>query len=233
MNFNKIAVINFSGNQTKSTIAHHLLAPRLGNAQVISVESINGDESDESIRGKQFGDLIEALAMMDKVVVDVGSSNVEDFVNRMRQFRGSHEDFDLYVVPTVGAAKQQRDTISTIEALAEIGVPASKIRVVFSMLEPDERPDLTFAGIFDYHAATGKFTLYSDAVVHRNELFDRLRGSRHSIVGILSDSTDLKVKLKQATSMEDKLVISKQISAKRLAAGVSEELDCVFNILMR
>ena len=162
---------------------------------------------------------------------DEGSSNVEDFVNRMRQFRGSHEDFDLYVVPTVSAGKQQRDTISTIEALAEIGIPASKIRVVFSMLESDEQPEVIFAGIFDYFYAKRKFTLCKGAVIHRNELFDRLRGSKCSIANILTDATDLKEKLKLATALEDKLAITKQISARRLAAGVHEELDVVFKIL--
>ena len=38
----KICVLNFSGNVGKSTIAAHLLQPRL-NAQVFSVESLNFD----------------------------------------------------------------------------------------------------------------------------------------------------------------------------------------------
>src|SRR5476649_1402114 len=110
----KIAVINFSGNVGKSTVARHLLAPRMNNAQVISIESINSDGTeDEAIRGKQFGDLIEAMALMDDAVVDIGASNVEDLINQMKQYRGSHEDFDYFVVPTVSKHKQQRDTIST------------------------------------------------------------------------------------------------------------------------
>ena len=95
----KIAVINFSGNVGKTTVARHLLAPRLNNAQVIAVESINSDGNAEAdaIRGKQFGELLEAMALMDDAVVDIGASNVEDFVNLMKQYRGSHEDFDFYV----------------------------------------------------------------------------------------------------------------------------------------
>lgn len=62
----KIAVINFSGNVGKSTVARHLLFPRLRNAQLIAIESINSDGSqDEAIRGKQFGQLQEALALLD------------------------------------------------------------------------------------------------------------------------------------------------------------------------
>lgn len=35
----KVAVINFSGNVGKTTIARHLLAPRIPGAEVVSIES--------------------------------------------------------------------------------------------------------------------------------------------------------------------------------------------------
>jgi hypothetical protein len=51
----KIAVINFSGNLGKTTVARHLLAPRLNGAQVIAIESLNaGDDTTEMLRGRQF-----------------------------------------------------------------------------------------------------------------------------------------------------------------------------------
>lgn len=230
----KIAVINFSGNVGKSTVARHLLAPRLANAQVISVESINSDGTqEEAIRGKQFGDLLEALALIENSVVDVGASNVEDFINRMKQYRGSHEDFDFYVVPTVSKAKQQRDTISTIDALAEIGVPSKKIRLVFNMVELDETTDRVFPGLIEYHASAKNFVLRPDAVIHVNDIYGKLKGSEQSIGDILTDSTDLKEALKVASSAEEKLRISRLIGIKRLAAGVTEELDAVFRTLLK
>lgn len=102
----KLVVMNFSGNVGKSTVARHLLSPRVNNATLIAVESINSDGSqDEAVRGRQFGELIEALAVLDDVVVDVGASNVEDFIGQMKQYRGSHEDFDFFVIPTVPKTK--------------------------------------------------------------------------------------------------------------------------------
>jgi dethiobiotin synthetase len=59
----KLCVINFSGNVGKTTIAAHLLKPRMNEAQVFSVESLNsgiendGVEDAEIIKGKRFGDL--------------------------------------------------------------------------------------------------------------------------------------------------------------------------------
>lgn len=231
----KIAVINFSGNVGKSTVARHLLAPRLNNAQVIAVESINADSAsdNEAIRGKQFGELLEALSLMDDAVVDIGASNVEDFVNLMKQYRGSHEDFDFYVVPTVSKAKQQRDTISTIDALAELGIPAKKIRLVFNMVELDETPSRVFSGLFEYHASEKTFTLKPEAVVHVNDIYGKLKGTEQGIADILNDPVDLKEQLKAATDAEEKLRISRLIGVKRLAAGVTEELDAVFKTLLK
>ena len=43
----KLCVINFSGNVGKSTLARHLLAPRMDQCSIIAVESINTDEESD------------------------------------------------------------------------------------------------------------------------------------------------------------------------------------------
>ncbi|WP_426148740.1 StbB family protein [Polaromonas sp. DSR2-3-2] len=230
----KNVVINFSGNVGKSTVARHLLGPRLRNAQLIAIESINSDGSqDEAIRGSQFGQLQEAMALMSDAVIDVGASNVEDFINLMTQYKGSHEDFDFFVVPTVSRAKQQRDTISTIEALADIGIPAKKIRLVFNMVEMDEQVEQVFSGLFDYHASAKRFTLKPDAVIHVNDIYSKLGSAQQSIAAVLADPTDWKEKIKTAQSDQEKLQFAQMLSVKRLALGVTEELDAVFKTLLK
>jgi hypothetical protein len=110
----KIAVINFSGNVGKTTVTHHLLAPRIPGAAVIAVESVNtGHGPAQSLRGRQFGELQEFLQTVEHAVVDIGASNVEDLLALMRRYRGSHADFDCFIVPTVAAVKQQQDTMAT------------------------------------------------------------------------------------------------------------------------
>jgi hypothetical protein len=123
----KICVLNFSGNVGKSTIAAHLLQPRM-NAQVFSVESLNVDASSDGVevarlRGKHYNDLLQRLMKLDDAIVDVGSSNVEDFLKMMQHYADSQEEFDLFVVPVVKDGKQQADTVNTIRALRAIGVP--------------------------------------------------------------------------------------------------------------
>lgn len=230
----KVAVINFSGNVGKSTISRHFLAPRMKGAAIIPVETINSDGTqDEAIKGKQFGELQEALALMDDAVVDIGSSNVEVFVQLMKQYRGSHEEFDYFVVPTISKHKQQRDTISTIDALAEIGVPAKKIRLLFNMVELDETPERVFPGLFEYHNATKNFTIRPDAVIHVNDIYGKLKNAERSITDILNDPTDYKELIKTAKDSEEKLQYAQMVGIKRLAAGVVEELDAVFKTLFK
>lgn len=230
----KIAVMNFSGNVGKSTIARHLLAPRIPGAEVIAIETINSDGTDEdALKGKQFGELQDAMQLMDAAVVDIGASNVEDVVALMRQYRRSHEDFDYFVVPTVPEKKQQRDTISTVNALAELGVPAKRIRLVFNQVEPGDDPARVFSALYDYHNGEKRFTLRPDAVLRTNEIYARLNGSAANLRELVNDEADYKAKIKEATDQDEKLRYVHLLSIQRLAAGVVEEHDAVFKTLFK
>ncbi|EMM4514104.1 StbB family protein (plasmid) [Escherichia coli] len=225
----KVAVINFSGNVGKSTVAKHLLLPRIKNAELIAVESINSDEGDsEVIRGKQFGQLQEQLFEIDNAVIDVGASNVEDFIKLMQQYRGSHEDFDLFVVPAVREGKQIKDTIATIEALAGMGIPSKKIKVVFNKLESDETFEDAFWPLISYHSDAKSFTLREKAVIDYSELYQKMRQFQTSIPELLADTTDYKAKIREATTPEDKSRAAAMISMRRLAGSAQENLDAVF-----
>lgn len=112
--------MNFSGNVGKTTIAAHLLKTRMPNARIYSVESINAgaDASGvevEKLRGKKFGSMIDAIMMLDDAVIDVGASNVEDFMKMMQQYDGSHEEIDIFVVPTVKEKKFRQIRLTPCE----------------------------------------------------------------------------------------------------------------------
>jgi MinD-like ATPase involved in chromosome partitioning or flagellar assembly len=174
----KIAVINFSGNVGKSTIAKHVLIPKLKGAQLFNVETINADEHDsaETLKGKQFSELSEAMTVIaGDAVVDIGASNVEEVLKFFAKSKGAHEDFDFFVVPVIPERKQMRDTISTIEALADIGVPAKKIRLVFNNIESDDSPRKVCSALFSYWESEKNFTLNENAVIPANDLFTTTR----------------------------------------------------------
>ena len=134
----KIATVNYSGSVGKTVTTSHLLAPRIPDAEIIAVESTNESAADlglnvEQMRGGQFGRLFRKLLMTDTAIVDVGASNIEDFLAELVKYDQAHLEIDYYVLPVVASGKAQRETIKTIEMLAQMGVPAERIRVLFNL----------------------------------------------------------------------------------------------------
>lgn len=228
----KLAVINFSGNVGKSTIARHLLAPRIPRCEVIAVESINADDAQgKTVRGRQFAELQEFLQTPANVVVDIGASNVEEMLMLMRRYRGSHLDFDGYIVPTVPARKQQQDTAATLAELARIGVPASRVRLVFNQVADDEPVERVFETLLAYCAASGNVVPRLAACLHYNEVYARVRGTDQSLKALAADATDYKQRIAQADSTNDKVTLAQQLATQRLARGILPELDACFDAL--
>ena len=224
----KVAVINFSGNVGKTTIARHLLAPRIAGAEVIAIESINADDGQASaLRGSQFGELQEYLQTVDNVVVDIGASNVEDLLALMRKYRGSHEDFDYFVVPTVPALKQQQDTIATLAELARIGIPASKLRVVFNQVEDDaDAPDLRDrAGL--PRAPSPRPARSAGWAPTRSS--SASRAWRRP--GRLAATRPTTRRSSPRPGHAEKLALARKLATERLASGVVPELDECFAAL--
>lgn len=234
----KVAVINFSGNPGKSTLADNLLAPRM-NAPKFEIETINAgataNADAERLKGKDYGGLQEDLMTLASAIVDVGASNVEEFIKQMGQFDGSHEEFDYFVVPAISEKKQQIDTVNTIKTLAGLGVPAKKIRVVFNKVELEDANDVPrlFGMIFGFHEAERRFTLRPEAVVFKNEIFERLRGLNKTVSEIVADETDYRAMLREATDEATKARAVSMISAQRLAKSAHKNLDDVYKVLFK
>jgi hypothetical protein len=228
----KLAVINFSGNVGKTTVARHLLAPRIPGCHLVSVESINADEEQPvTIRGRQFAQLQEFLQGVDDVVVDVGASNVEELLKLMRRYRDSQEDFDAFVVPTVPARKQQQDTAATLAELARIGVPPERLRLVFNQVDDDSPIEQAFETLLAYCAASGVVQLRTAACMTYNEVYARIRGTGQSLPELAADATDYKAEIARAASASDKLALAQRLATRRLARGVVPELDACFAAL--
>jgi hypothetical protein len=234
----RVAVINFSGNVGKTTVSGHLLKPRMNGAPIFSIESINsGADADgldvEKMKGKKFGDLVNELMVLDSAIVDVGASNVEDFLKLMQQYDGSHEEFDFFVIPVIKEKKVQADTVSTIRALQVLGVPKKKIRMVFNKVEADDSITGEFGQLFALAEMEKSFIVNADAAIYSNEVFERLKSVGKSLGDITADETDYRTMLRTAKDEEEKELCIRMVALKRLAITANKNLDDVFKVLFK
>ncbi|EGQ8399445.1 StbB family protein [Vibrio parahaemolyticus] len=229
----KICVINFSGNVGKSVVSQHLLKPRLENSEIIAVESINSDgTNDEKIKGKRFSDIMDKVMEHDNAIIDVGASNVEEFIQQMNKAIGSHEEFDYFVVPTIFKNKQITDTVATIEALEEMGIEKERIRVLFNLINEDIILRKDFAAIFENDDLA---VVNHNCVIQENELFNRLHEVENftSIADLVNDQTDYRALIQQTDDKSERLIYSRRLGLRRLATGVERMLDNTYKQLFK
>lgn len=232
----KIAVLNYSGTVGKTTVTSHVLAPRTHGAEIIAVESTNESAADlgldvEQMRGGHFGRLFRKLLMAEAAIVDVGASNIEDFLTELVKYDQAHLEIDYYVLPVIPLGKAQRETIKTIQALSEIGVPAERVRVLFNRVDADVKEE--FAAIFGYARQAGGFLANPEAAIFENEVFDLLGNKRTTIKEILADQKDYRQALREAPRDDIKLIahLSDMHALQSLARPVDRQLDRAFNAL--
>jgi hypothetical protein len=232
----KIAVINFSGNVGKTTVARHLLLPRIPGAELIAVESVNADGGTHSgttqaLRGRQFAALQEYLQTINSAVVDIGASNLEELLGLMQLYCGSHEDFDCFIVPTVPPLKQQQDTIATVIELARLGVPPERVKLVFNMTEAGMPIEDSFYLLLAFLAEQPLAAVNTACRIRSNEIYARIRGTQADLATLARDDTDYKTLIIKSHDANEKLALAQKLATRRLACWVVPEHDACFTAL--
>ena len=222
----KIAVMNFSGNVGKSTIAKHLLAPRMKNCRVLFVETINEGGDATNIKGKEFKEVLVELALLDDAVVDIGSSNIEEVFKQLKSMADAHEDFDYYVIPTVPSQKQQKDTGKIFLELVELGIDLTKIKLVFNQVERGSNVEKIFGTLIDVVAP---FHTPLNAIIHESEVYPMM--GTLTMEAAIAEGTDFKAMIAATSDIEEKRKLATLLGLSRLAKGAAKELDVVFAAL--
>ncbi|MFN3809086.1 MAG: StbB family protein [Roseateles asaccharophilus] len=228
----KIAIINFSGNVGKSTLARHVLMPRIPDAELIAVESINADDGPEqTVRGRQFAALQEYLLTIDSAIVDIGASNVEELLHLMKAFRGSHQDFDCFIVPTVPSLKQQKDTIATLIELSRLGIHPQRLKLVFNMAEPGEPIEESFGLVLDFIAEQPIAEANTACRIHFNDIYARVRDRSANLRELAADQTNYKAMIAKSCGSDEKIALARKVCNRRLAKGAVPDHDACFAAL--
>lgn len=208
----KIAVLNLSGNVGKTTLTKNLLRAYMPDAKLISVETINNSDAlnvehfeVEELNASQFRNIYRELMAGDAVILDVGASNCEKFMEEMTKFKSSVSELDLVLVPTVPDVKQQKDTITTIEWLHKLGVPADRIRPIFNQYNGEQKINEAFAHVIGYSLTDGQKTAtwLPHVVIENNDVFEMANTQKRTVLDIANDTTDWKAARQAAKEAKD------------------------------
>ncbi|MEB2558795.1 StbB family protein [Burkholderia cenocepacia] len=237
-----IAIVNCSGNVGKTTVTRELLAPRLSHMSVRQVESINTDDSAgpkvEVMIAARFDELHEELMRGRNLLVDIGASNVEEYLNRLDASEGAQEDYACFIVPVEPESKQMKDTMKTINLLEDRGVEPNRIRVLLNKVElvKSEAREVTlrrhFGQLFDLHEQDASFLLNHDALVPKNDVFTLAAAAGRTIHDIATDGVDYKAQLAGAATDAEKDRLVKLVALKRKALSIEPMLDSAFHALL-
>lgn len=232
-----LAVLNWTGTVGKTTLAAHMLAPRMNNAMIYAIESINETAASlgvdvEKMKGNKFRDLFKKIMLEENAIIDVGASNIEEFMSNMVKFDDSHEEIDYFIVPVTSGTKEQKETIAMVDALAGIGIPAEKIRVVFNRVSADVADEFQYVLAFCKKEKT--FTANPKCAIWETELFDALSVKGLSIDTILGDPNDYKLMLKnnRDASEKERNTWADMHGLKALSKSVKRNLDEVYTSLL-
>lgn len=235
----RIIVAGIGGNVGKSTLAAHLLVPRMNNAKLLIVESINQDTKDlvddfETVRGEKFRQIYLELVVNDDLVVDVGASNAEDFFAGLTSLNQGYDEVDFFLIPTVPGSKEQDESILTARMLAAMGVDKSKIQIVFNRVlrsvEEEFPVVLNAAKEFDCFIAN------PDCMVFENDIYADLAGLKMPLseACVFAENSLHKLKTdlrKVAKFSEQYFRYARLLNVAKKAVKTSGQLDDAFSAL--
>jgi cellulose biosynthesis protein BcsQ len=218
----KVAVLNYSGNVGKTTLARHLLQPRMGNCPILFIESINEGGDETNVKGKDFASVMVEVLASDSAIVDIGSSNIEQVFAKVGQMGDVLDGFDFILIPTVAKAKQQADTVKVLRDLIDLSVPTERLKLVLNHVDHDDDIDKVFANVLKTAHTLG----IAYAVVHESEGFAHL--AHRTVSEVAASDRDFRKEIAAAESKETKRELATAQVFSRIAQGIERELDTAF-----
>lgn len=227
----KLAVLNNSGNVGKSTICETLLKPRLEGAEIIKVETINHDGTDDlKLSAKEFELIQNKIDEFDCAIIDIGSSNIEQFMLQMINFKGTEDDIDFFIVPVTPQYKQQVDSVTTISSLLDLGVDIDKIKFILNQADKTISVERQY-GVFLSGVKELGLNTKNPPNIQASTVFNLLSDFNASFIDVLNDDRDFRALIRAADTKEERLELSNSKAVKRIVTGFNEDLNATFKAL--
>lgn len=227
----KLAVLNYSGNVGKTTICNTLLFPRIKDSKIIRVETVNYDGDGNGVGAQHYTSIIKEIAISDSCIVDVGSSNIEKFIQGMLSHKGSYEELDYFIIPVTPDSKQIRDTVNIYNFLVFNGVSPDSIKIVLNRVEEDHLNKSGELHLFENTALCDICDIYSLPVIYESEYYPELSRIKKTHEEIVSTDRDFKAERKLASSAEERWDIVQEQTLYRQALSAEDHLRKAFSTL--
>jgi len=226
----KIFILNSSGNVGKSLLARELFYPRLEDALILEIETVNSGSAkfpnlniDKFRATDDFSEIYMRILGTENVIVDVGASNLSAFWEAISEFAGVGDLFDIFVVPSRSTEKIQTDTYKTIDFLRSEGINDERIKVIFNDVK--KSVDSEFEMILN-----APFPFDTSLYIRSNvSLYNDLGFLRKTISDIYTpDIESYKSKILLEKEPKEKLALVKADLANRQAQKIKGQMDSVF-----
>lgn len=237
----KKAYISMTGKVGKSSLVNALEFPRMPNATIIRLETINesgisGCNKEIYLKGRDLGKLETELAKVEDAIVDVGASNVETFLLALNSQFESHLAFDYFIVPVLARASakiEMSEAISTLQTLSKMEIEPERIKVIFNRLPKDSSVADECKPLMVLHKKTPIFSLEPESFVYETEAFAALGAIDKAYVDMLNDERNYRQELSKIPMEKERerTEMVKWIRAQGTVKMLERELSAAYQAL--
>lgn len=231
-----VVLVHFDGTVGKTTLADHTIAPRLGGGtpqlKKLRIETLNsggikGDGTKEVDSDKLNGIAVAIVAARGNVVLDIGSSNINNVIPGLRKLEGFSERITHWLVPATPDRKVHEGTLATVNFLLSLGVAPETITVLPNRISA-QRLTTDFSQLQD--AITQQRVQFCQIGIEENDVFKLL--SNRTIAEVVEDRTNYDDLIAELTDDEIDAGAGEEyaqnIVTRMLALAVNRQMDDAF-----
>ena len=236
----KILMIHNSGNVGKSLITREVFYQNFdgNNKMVLEIESRNASSSNFNMnvvridfdKPSALQDLTQYGIIYDDYGLDIGSSEIKDFLSAIEKTTEILDEFDLIIVPTIKDQKIIPDTKKTMMVVRLLGYEY-KMQVLFNRVTNPSTIEEDFESLFSW-ARKEKFALNSNLyLANYTESTNDLIRQKLLSSEILQDETDyraLAIKYHQEGDAEKSRKASNSLLTQRIAKSLNTDAKVLY-----
>lgn len=236
----KVLIIHNSGNVGKSLLTREVFYQNFTGDEkmVLEIESRNASSSNFNMnvlridfdKPTALQDLTQYGIIYDDYILDVGSSEIKDFLSSIEKSKEILDEFDLIIVPAIKDQKIIPDTKKTMMVVRALG-SEEKMRVVFNRISNPSTISDDFEDLFAWSGKEG-FSIYPDLYLkdYKEATNDLIRQKLLSSE-LLNDSTDyrsLALKYHKEGKKEESRTASNRLLTQRISKSLNQDAGELF-----